>query len=42
MDRDRGRGRGGERVIGREEEREGVERKRNWETEEMEGEGGER
>ena len=41
MDRDGGRGRGGERVIGRVEEREGVERKRNRETEKgMEGEGG--
>ena len=40
MDRDGGRGRGGEGVIGRVEEREGMERKRNWETEEgMEGEG---
>ena len=29
MDRDGGRGRGGEGVIGRVEEREGVERKRN-------------
>ena len=41
MDRDGGRGRGGEGVIGRVKEREGVERKRNQETEEgMEGEGG--
>ena len=42
MDRDGGRGRG-EGVIGRVEEREGLERKRNRETENgMEGEGGER
>ena len=41
MDRDGGRGRGGEGVIGRVEEREGVERKRNRETKNgMEGEGG--
>ena len=43
MDRDGGKGRGGEGVIGRVEEREGLERKRNRETENgMEGERGER
>ena len=41
MERDGGRGRRGEGVIGRVGVREGVERKRNRETEEgMEGEGG--